>query len=289
MTSFAITGASGQLGRMVADEILTHVDAQDVVLLSRAPDALSDYAARGAVVRHADFGAPDTLAGAFEGVDRVLLISTSEPGKERVAGHRAAIDAAAAAGVSFIAYTSGANPSDSNPIPVVTDHRQTEDHLRASGVAWTFLRNNIYTEQFVPTAQGAIATGSLATNAGDGRTAYVTRVDCAAVAAAVLRTPGQEGKALDVTGPEAIGAEAQAALIAEITGTPIEVVHLDDAAYAAMLVEHAGLPAPVAELVATFGTGTRLGYQGAVAGTVADLTGREPTSLRAVLEAGLAG
>jgi NAD(P)H dehydrogenase (quinone) len=279
----AVTGASGHLGRLVLDAL---AGTPDVVAITRDAGKLADV--DGVEVREADFAQPSTLSAAFAGVDRVLLISTDVIG-DRVDGHKAAIDAAVAAGVSHIAYTSVPDPSDSNPAAVADDHRQTEDHLRASGVAWTFLRNAIYAEMLVPSAQPAIATGSFVTNIGHGATAYIARADCAAVAAAVLTTDGHEHKAYDVTGPEALDADAQAALFSEASGKPVEVVRVDDDAFVAGLVEHAGMPEAVARMYATFGASARLGYADSVSTVVQDLTGRAPRPAHEVVAPLLAG
>jgi NAD(P)H dehydrogenase (quinone) len=278
--SIVVTGASGQLGRLVAEAVLDR--ASGVVLVTRDPSKLADLAARGAEVRRGDFGDPASLAQAFAGATKVLIISTDRIG-ERVPGHKAAIDAAAAAGARSIAYTSGMNPSDSNPIVVMPEHRASEEHLRASGAGWTMLRNSIYTDMLVGGAGPALASGRHVSNEGDGRVSYVSRADCAAMAAVVLTTDGHDGKEYDITGPQALSAHDVAALYAELGGKPVEVVPVDDDAYVAGLVEHAGMPEPVARAYATFGIGTRRGYSAPVSTTVADLTGHEPRNAREVL------
>ena len=282
--SIAITGASGQLGRLTAEALLEKAAPSEVVLVTRNPDAVADLAARGADVRAADFADPSSLEPAFAGVQRLLLISASELGV-RVAQHRAAIDAAVAAGVRSVAYTSIGNPSHSNPGAAARDHRETEEALLASGLAWTFLRNGIYAEMLLLGAPAALATGKLLTNDGDGRTAYVSRADCAAAAAVVLTTDGHDGKAYDITSSEALSPADVAALFAELGGRPVEPVHLDDEAWIAAMVEHAGMPEPVARTYATFGVAARHGYLGAVSDTLRELIGREPVGVREVLEA----
>src|SRR4051812_37150824 len=154
--SLVITGASGQLGRLVAAELAR----EDLILLTRDPSRLD---APGATVRAFDWSSasPDAFAGA----ERMLLISGDTIG-ERVPGHKAAVDAAVAAGVEFIAYTSIPNPSDSNPIAVAAEHRETEEHIRASGAAWCFLRNNIYGDMQAGAMRTAVASGKLASNGG---------------------------------------------------------------------------------------------------------------------------
>jgi NAD(P)H dehydrogenase (quinone) len=285
--SIVVTGASGQLARLVAESLFEKVDPTEVVLVTRSPDAIADLGARGAEVRPGDFDDPASLPDALAGGERMLLISASNIGA-RLHQHRAAIDAAVAAGVRSVAYTSGVNPSDSNPGAAFADHRATEEHARASGLPWTFLRNAIYAESLVTGAAGALATGTLLTNAGEGRTAYVSRVDCAAVAAVVLASDGHDGKAYDITGPEPLGARDVAALYTELGGRPVEPAFVDDDAWVAALVEHAGLPEGLARTIATFGIAARQGYAEVVSTTVRDLTGREPRTAREVLAAGIA-
>jgi NAD(P)H dehydrogenase (quinone) len=279
--TYAITGASGQLGRLAADLLLQRVDPSEVVLLSRDPAKLTDFADRGATVRAVDFTDPATLAGAFAGVHRLLLVSTDAVGA-RVAHHRAAIDAAKAAGVQRVAYTSIPRPEAGNPAAVVPDHAATEQDLRDSGLEWVLLRNNLYSDMQLPTIQQAASSGQLVTNAGDGTAAYVTRADCAAAAVGALLDDAAANTAVDVTGPDAIGATDLADLASKVAGHAVEVVHVDDDAYIAGLVG-AGLPQPVAELLASFGASIRLGYLADVTTVVRDLGGVEPTALASLL------
>jgi NAD(P)H dehydrogenase (quinone) len=280
----AITGASGHLGRKTAELVLDRLDPGDIVLLTRTPEALADLADRGAAVRRADFDEPQTVLDALPGVERMLLISGVELG-HRVQQHRAAIDAAQQAGVRHVLYTSIPNPVQVNPAGVVPDHAATEAALKASGLAWTFLRNNLYAEFQVPTAEQAIAAGRLVTNAASGRAAYVSRDDCAAAAAAVLSSAGHENTSYDITGPESVSAEDLAAVAGEIAGRKIEVVHVDDDAWVAGLTG-AGVPEDAARLYASFGASTRDGFLETVSSAVENLTGEAPRSLRTVLTAG---
>lgn len=279
--TIAVTGASGQLGRLVAEGLLQRVAPSDVVLLTRDPARLADLAERGADVRAADFGDPSTLAAAFAGVDRLLLISTDVVGA-RLEGHLAAIDAARAAGVRHVAYTSVPEPVGANPAAVVPDHAATEEALRASGLAWTMLRNNLYADMQGASLAPAEATGRLVTNVGDGAAAYVARADCAAVAVGVLTGEGHEGQVYDVTGPHAWTAAELAELAARRAGREVEVVDVDDDAYAAGLVQ-AGVPEPLAPLLVSFGTSTRQGHLARVTDVVARVGGVEPTSLESVI------
>jgi NAD(P)H dehydrogenase (quinone) len=284
--SLVITGASGQLARLTANHVARTVSPSDVTLVTRTPDALGDFADRGFVVRYGDFDDPASLRSAFRGGERLLVVSTLVLGT-RVPQHRAAIGAAVAAGIGHAAYTGGINPSDSNPSVAHREHRATEEALRASGMAWTALRNGIYAEGLLQRAPAALATGKLISNAGGGRNGYVAREDCAAAAAAVLTGEGHEGREYDITGPEALSEHDVAALLSELGGAPVEPVLLDDEEWVATMVEHAGMPEPLAQTIATFGMAARRGYAAVVSTAVQDLTGRPPKTVREVLEPAL--
>lgn len=282
MTVYGITGASGQLGRLTTEALEQLVSPEQVVLITRSPDTLAEYAARGIDVRAGDFNDPGSLRAAFAGIDRLLIISTDRVGA-RLDGHLRAIAAAKDAGVSHLLYTSVPEPTPENPAGVVPDHAATEQAMRDSGLGWTFLRNALYAEGQLGTIEQAAASGRLVTNAGDGRGAYVTRADCArAAAAALVRGPGNA--AYDITGPDALSTADLAALAAELRGSAVEVIDVSDEAFAQGLVEHAGLPRPIAELIASFGTATRLGFLSTVSTAVADLTGTPPAPLSSLLE-----
>lgn len=283
--TIGITGASGPLGRATTEFLLQSVDPRELVLTTRNPDSLADLAALGADVRRVDFTAPGTLAEAFTGVSRLLLISTDAVGT-RLDPQRAAVAAAAKAGVGHIAYTSVPEPVPVNPALVVADHAGTEQALRDSGMRWTMLRNNLYAHMQAPVIQQAIASGRLMTNGGTGTVAYVTREDCAAAAAAVLTQDGHEDHAYDITGPQALGAADLVALAREIGGREVELVQVDDAAVTAGL-RSAGLPREIAEVVTSFGAATRDGFLDHVTTAVADLTGHAPTTLAEAVTAAL--
>lgn len=285
--SIVITGASGHLGRGVVEHALERVDPSELILVTRTPDALAEYAERGADVRRGDFTDPSTLARAFAGGERLLLISTDRVGA-RVAQHHAAIDAAVAAGVRFAAYTSIVRPEAGSPVGVVPDHRATEQKLRDSGLEWSFLRNSVYADFEGPNAAAALAGGMLVTNGGAGRVAYVARDDCAAAAAAVVTGGDHAGRAYDITGPELLDAEGRAAIFAELAGRPVEVLHVDDDAFAAGFADATGLPLEAGRLLASFGAGARDGWLDVISSDVQELTGRAPASLRSVLELQLA-
>lgn len=280
-----ITGASGPLGRTTAAMVMRTVDPRDVVLTTRRPETIADFAARGAQVRRADFNDPRTLAAAFAGVEKLLLISTDAIGS-RLDQQRAAVSAATEAGVSHIVYTSVPEPVPANPALVVADHAGTEQALRDSGLRWTMLRNNLYAHMQVSAVQQAAASGRLVTNTGDGGAAYVTREDCAAAAAAVLTQDAYENRVLDITGPTSVSAFDLVALAQEIGRRDVELVDVDDQNCAAAL-QSAGLPEPVAHLVTSFGAAIRGGFLANVSNAVAELTGRQPESFGNVVRGAL--
>ncbi|HWH96268.1 MAG TPA: NAD(P)H-binding protein [Baekduia sp.] len=282
--SLVITGASGPLGRRTAELLLDTdgVDPARVVLVTRSVDALADLAARGATVRRGDFDDPSTLGAAFAGAERILIVSTDAVGA-RVAQQQAAIDAAKGAGASLIAYTSVLNPVEANPAGIVPDHRATEEALKASGVSYTFLRNALYSEYRVPEAQAAIASGVFHHNQGDGASAYVSREDCAAAAAAVLAGGDEHAnKVYDITGPELLGGADLARVYGETGGTAVEAVAVDDDAFTAGLLA-AGIPAAAAPLLVSLGRAIREGRLDQLSGDVEALTGRPPRPVAEVL------
>ncbi len=286
----AITGASGQLGKLVAERVLAQCAPSDVILATRSPHALADFAARGADVRHADFDEPRSLRDAFAGAERLLLISATDLHR-RVAQHRAAIAAAEAAGVRRVIYTSGSRPEPPNPAAVAPSHHATEQALAATGLEWTVLRNSLYADYQIPEALHAIATGVLAHNRGRGRVAYVARDDCAAAAAAVLLQDGHDGAIYDITGAESYGAEALAALYSELGGKRVALRAIDDATFVAGLVGAStdGHLRYGAELLSSFGRAIREGYLDVRSDAVSRLTGREPRPLLEVLAPHLRG
>jgi NAD(P)H dehydrogenase (quinone) len=223
--STVITGASGAFGRMVTELLLQGTPPSELILVTRKPDALAHLAARGAQVRYGDFDDGDSLAAAFAGGERMLLISTLDVGERRRRQHTAAVGAAVAAGVQHIAYTSSVGIHPRSPAFVVADHLYTEELLRRCGVAFTILRDSQYAEVVATMiAPQALASGKWVTSAGEGCMAFVSKKDCVAVAAAVLSTPGHEGAVYEITGPELLSFRDAAALAAEISGRPIEYV-----------------------------------------------------------------
>jgi NAD(P)H dehydrogenase (quinone) len=280
-----VSGASGQLGSLVIDELLARdVAPENLILVSRTPttDHLKAYAARGASVRFGDFAQPESLDAAYRGGTRMLLISINGGGGDRPELHRAAIDAAARAGVKHIAYTSYVNADRYTDSTIAGDHRRTEQILQESGVAWTLLRNQIYANGLVDQAVQIARDGRYVTHTPDARVAYVTREDCAAAAAAVLATPGHENKAYNITGPDAVGPRELVALVREISGKPIELVVRTEAEYRRDLAD-SGMPAAAISGTISFAAELDSPYLREPSTAVAELTGRPATSVRALL------
>lgn len=281
---YAVTGASGQLGRLVVEALLGKVAARDIVALVRNPESVADFAAKGVVVRVFDYDAPETLAPALAGVTRLLLISGNAVGS-RVPQHRAVIDAAKGAGVALIAYTSILH-GQASPMALAAEHKATEDLLAASGVPTALLRNGWYTENYLMGAGPAIAHGVLLGSAGDGVISAASRADYAEAAAVVL-TRGEAGT-FELAGDSGFTLAELAAALAEISGKPVAYQNLPQADYAKAL-EGAGLPAPFAAILAD--SDARAG-EGALfddSHTLSSLIGRPTTPWRETVAAGVRG
>lgn len=223
-----VTGASGRFGQAAVRQLLDRMPASDLILMSRQPEKLAEFAALGAETRYGDFDDPAALREAFAGGDRLLLISAVKVG-HRVAQHGRAIDAARDAGVGHIVYTSLIGATPENPALASDDHCGTEALLRASGLAWTALRDGQYAEALADAAAPqAIRSGRWLASAGEGRISLVSREDCIRTAVAVLTGAGHENRVYNVTTNETWSFRDVAALTAEIAGVPIEYVVVTD-------------------------------------------------------------
>lgn len=296
MSRIVITGASGNYGRGVTDRLIAGGRASDLILITRKPEKLADRAAQGCIVRYGDFDKPETLEQAVQGAERMLLISGTRVGA-RVVQHKAAIDAAAAAGVGHVVYTSFIGIDDpANPAEVRHDHIETERLIRASGCSWTMLRDAHYADAMVlMMGPNVIQTGQWFSNAGEGREAMVWRDDCIESAVAVLTGEGHEGQIYNITGPDLQTFGEVAAIMAEVTGRPVEHVSLDDEGQYAMFdamgiprrpvddLEVAGIPWNSDDMV-SFGRAIREGFLELCTDDVERLTGRRARSVRQMIE-----
>ncbi|HEX8385313.1 MAG TPA: SDR family oxidoreductase [Rubricoccaceae bacterium] len=242
--TIAITGATGQLGRLVVEKLKAAVTADQVVALVRTPAKAEGL---GVAVREADYNEPETLGPALEGVDTLLLISGNEVG-QRAAQHRNVIEAAREAGVGRIVYTSLLR-ADSSPLSLAGEHHATEAEIKASGVPFTVLRNGWYTENYTGSIPGALAGGAFVGSAGEGRISSAARADYADAAVAVLTTDGHDGATYELAGDDAYTLSDLAAEVSRQTGRTIPYTDLPAGDYAAALVGF-GLPEGLAQAIA---------------------------------------
>ncbi len=243
----AITGATGQLGRLVIEALLARVAASEIVALVRNPSKAEDLARKGITVRKADYNAPDTLAPALVGVDRLLLISSNELG-QRATQHRAVIDAAKTAGVKLLAYTSVLH-ADHSALGLAAEHRDTEAVLTSSSVPYTVLRNGWYNENHAAGIPSAIEHGAVIGCAQQGKISSASRADYALAAAVVLTADGQEGKIYELAGDGAYTLDQFANEIASASGKPVVYKDLPEQAYKNALRSF-GFPDEMAALLA---------------------------------------
>lgn len=252
-----VTGATGQLGRLVIEQLLEKIPAAQIVAAVRSPDKAADLKALGVQVRQADYNQPSTLDSAFAGADKLLLVSSSEVG-QRTAQHRAVIDAAKRAGVKLLAYTSLLR-ADSTPLGLGDEHRETEAYLRSSGLPFVVLRNGWYTENYVSAIDSALQLGSLYGAAAEGRISSASRADYAAAAVAVLlANDEQAGKVYELGGDSSYTLAQFAARAGELAGKPLPYVNLSQADYQAALLK-AGLPPIYADLLSDSDSGAAQG------------------------------
>jgi len=280
----AITGATGQLGHLVIQHLLKTVPAQEIIAAVRAPERARDLAGLGLQVRQADYDRPETLVAAFQGVQKVLLISSNEVGK-RFPQHRAVIDAAKQSGVQLLAYTSLLH-ADRSPLGLAPEHKATEAYLEASGLPYVLLRNGWYTENYAASAAPAVAHGVFLGSAGAGRIASASRADYAQAAAAVLTASDQAGKVYQLAGDEAYTLGEFAAEIARQSGKPVTYQDLPAADFRAALLQ-AGLPEGLASLLADSDSGAAKGWLFDDRHQLSALIGRRTTAFSEVIRAAL--
>ena len=279
-----VTGASGQLGRLVIQSLLKTVPAAGIVAAVRQPAAVADLAALGVQVRQADYAQPATLDAAFQGATKVLLISSSALG-ERVAQHGNVIDAARRAGVALLAYTSLLH-ADTSPLGLAAEHTATEALLRASGVPHVLLRNGWYTENYLASLPAVLQHGAVIGSAGEGRIASAARADYADAAAAVLTRDDQAGQVHELAGDTSYTLAEFAAEVGRQTGRAIPYVNLPEADYRGALLG-AGLPEPLAHLLADSDVGASKGGLFDDGHRLSALIGRPTATLAAMVEAAL--
>ncbi|EPN9332185.1 SDR family oxidoreductase [Cronobacter sakazakii] len=280
----AITGATGQLGQRVIDTLLNTVAAQEIVAIVRNPAKAAALSARGVQVRAADYNDVAALTAALAGVEKVLLISSSEIG-QRATQHRNVIDAAKIAGVKLIAYTSLLH-ADRSPLGLAEEHVATEKMLADAGIPYVLLRNGWYTENYLASVPPALEHGVFIGSAGDGKIASASRQDYAEAAAKVLTLDNQAGRVYELAGDHAWTLRDLTALLSKETGKTVAYQNLSEADFAAALTG-AGLPEGFAKLLADSDIGASKGGLFDDSHQLSALIGRPTTSLEASLRESL--
>ncbi|WP_094191682.1 SDR family oxidoreductase [Streptomyces katrae] len=281
-----VTGATGQLGRLTVEALLRRgIPAADIIATGRDIAGIKDLADRGITVRRADFADPDGLAEAFAGAERLLLISASVPVGERVANHRRVIDAAAAAGVSLVAYTSTTH-ADTATTVIGATHGETEAYLRDRGIPSVLLRNGWYLENYTSQLPQILQNGAVVGAAGEGRISAASRADYAEAAAVVLTAEGHTGAVYELGGDESFTLTELAAAISAAAGKQVAYADLPVADFAQALAS-AGLPAELAEVLADADRGMNRGEMYTDSGDLRRLIGRPPVTLAEALASAL--
>ncbi|MFE9743668.1 NmrA family NAD(P)-binding protein [Saccharothrix saharensis] len=256
-----ITGATGHLGSLILEHTLTRLPADRLAVSVRDPKKAEGL---GVEVRHGDFDGP--LADTFAGVETLLIVSVDGPDEIRLQRHFNAVRAAADAGVRHIVYTS-VTDADTSPLTLARVHKATEEAIRATGIPFTFLRNGMYHENYLPHAPGPIVSA-----AGAGRIASAARDDLALAAAVVLSTPGHENAVYELTGPRAWSFDELAAL----AGTTHQPVSRADRVAG---LKGFGLPDFVADLLADIEVNISRGVLAEVRPDLEKLIGRTPSTI----------
>jgi len=277
-----VTGATGQLGRLVVEKLKQKVAADTIVALVRNPEKAADL---GVEARAFDYTQPEALVASLKGIDKLLLISGNEIG-QRLPQHKAVVEAAKQAGVKQITYTSILH-ADSSPLGLAGEHLGTEVAIKESGLTYTILRNGWYTENYTGSAKGAVGAGAFIGNAGDGKIASAARVDYAEVAAVVLAGEGHENKTYELAGDEAYTLTELAEEISRQTGKTVPYNNLTEAEYSGILKSF-GLPDGLAEMLADSDTGASKGGLFDDTKQISALIGRPTTPLAKVLAEALA-
>jgi len=281
--SIVVTGATGQLGRLIVQHLLTDgVPAAEITATGRRVERLADLAERGVRVVESDYTRQESLVEAFTGATTLMLVSGSEVG-QRTAQHRNAIEAAKTAGVQRIVYTSVLH-ADTTTLPVAPEHVETEALLAESGLAITLLRNGWYTENYLGDLAQAGQTGVITAAVGDGRVASATRDDYAAAAAVVLAGQGHEGKVYELSGDVAWDFDELAAAAGDVLGRAVTYQRVTVDEHRALL-ESAGLDAGTIGFVLAMDENTANGELADVTGELSRLIGRPTTELRTALRA----
>ncbi len=280
----AITGATGQLGNLVIEQLLQLTAAQNIVALVRNIDKAEHFKAQGIELREFDYDRPETLVPALLGIDKLLLISANEIGR-RTPQHQAVIDAAKVAGVPYLAYTSLLR-ADTSPLGLAQEHRETEKLIQDSGITYTFLRNNWYSENYLAGVAHTIEIGTLFGAAQDGRISSASRIDYAEAAAKVLTSTGHENKTYELAGSESFSLSDLATFIGQAVNKDIIYQNLSAEEYTQGLTQ-AGLPAGLVDVIVDADIQTIQGAMYSDSKDLEQLIGHKTTSIQDAIKAAL--
>ena len=280
----AITGATGQLGNLVIEQLLQLTTAQNIVALVRNIDKAEHFKVQGIELREFDYDRPETLIPALSGVNKLLLISANEIGR-RTPQHQAVIDAAKVAGVPYLAYTSLLR-ADTSPLGLAQEHRETEKLIQDSGITYTFLRNNWYSENYLAGVAHTIEIGTLFGAAQDGRISSASRIDYAEAAAKVLTSTGHENKTYELAGSESFRLSDLATLIGQAANKDIIYQNLSAEEYTQGLTQ-AGLPAGLVDVIVDADTQSIQGAMYSDRKDLEQLIGHKTTSIQDAIKASL--
>ncbi|MGW1026605.1 SDR family oxidoreductase [Streptomyces sp. NPDC002577] len=281
--SIVVTGATGHLGRFVVEGLLEKVPADQITAVVRSEEKAAGFAARGVKIAVADYNAPETFDGLFAAGDKVLLISGNEFDKGRVGQHKVVLDAAKAAGVALLAYTSAPGTLTA---ALADDHKGTEAAILESGVPYVLLRNGWYNENYTENLAPALEHGAVVQAAGEGKVASASRADYAAAAVAVLTGEGHENKTYELSGDTAWGFAEYAAEVAKQSGKEIVYNAVSVEAFTGILTG-AGLPGPLAAILAGVDASIEQGELAVTSGDLSRLTGRPTTPIAESIAAAL--
>ncbi|MDD0802769.1 MULTISPECIES: SDR family oxidoreductase [Acinetobacter] len=280
----AITGATGQLGNLVIEQLLQLTAAQNIVVLVRNIDRAEHFKAQGIELREFDYDRPETLVPALLGIDKLLLISANEIGR-RTPQHQAVIDAAKVAGVPYLAYTSLLR-ADTSPLGLAQEHRETEKLIQDSGITYTFLRNNWYSENYLAGVAHTIEIGTLFGAAQDGRISSASRIDYAEAAAKVLTSTGHENKTYELAGSESFIKADLAQFISQATHKPVIYQNLSADDLRQGLIQ-ASLPSHLIDVIVDADVQTAKGAMYSNSKDLEHLIGRNTTSIQNAIKAAL--
>ena len=280
----AITGATGQLGNLVIEQLLQLTAAQNIVVLVRNVDKAEHFKVQGIELREFDYDRPETLVPALSGIDKLLLISANEIGR-RTPQHQAVINAAKVAGVPYLAYTSLLR-ADTSPLGLAQEHRETEKLIQDSGITYTFLRNNWYSENYLAGVAHTIEIGTLFGAAQDGRISSASRIDYAEAAAKVLTSTGHENKTYELAGSESFSLSDLATFIGQAVNKDIIYQNLSAEEYTQGLTQ-AGLPAGLVDVIVDADIQTIQGAMYSDSKDLEQLIGHKTTSIQDAIKAAL--